>query len=49
MVIWWRIETDGSVRVDIIQQRSGTFADFDGYDGDVDTDVTTDHDQWGIE
>lgn len=45
----WRIETDGSVRVDIIQQRSGTFADFDGYDGDVDTDVTTDHDQWGIE
>lgn len=45
----WRIETDGSVRVDIVQQQSGTFADFDGYAGDVDTDVTTDHDQWGIE
>lgn len=43
----WRIETDDSVRVEIVRQQSGTFADFDGYDGGVDIDA--DHDQWEIE
>lgn len=45
----WRIETDGSVRVEIVRQRSRTFADFDGYDGDEDADVVVDHDQWEVE
>lgn len=45
----WQIEADGSVRVEVVQQEAGTFADFDGYDGDVATDVTTEHDAWGIE
>lgn len=47
MGIWWRIESDGSVRVEVVRQQSGTFADFEGYDGGVDTDA--DHDPWGIE
>lgn len=45
----WHIENDGSIRVYVIQQQTGTFADFDGYDGEEATDVTTDHDGWGVE
>ena len=45
----WQIEDDGSVRVRVIQQEEGTFADFEGYDGETETNVTTDHDAWGIE
>ncbi|MFP9062510.1 AbrB/MazE/SpoVT family DNA-binding domain-containing protein [Natrialbaceae archaeon A-chndr2] len=45
----WQIEDDGSVRVRVIQQEKGTFADFEGYDGETETNVTTDHDAWGIE
>jgi bifunctional DNA-binding transcriptional regulator/antitoxin component of YhaV-PrlF toxin-antitoxin module len=44
----WTVE-DGVVRVEVVQQRRGTFADFDGYDGDERTDVTADHDEWGVE
>lgn len=28
--------------------RTGTFEDFRGYDGDETTDVTADHDAWGV-
>lgn len=45
----WHLEDDGSVRVQVVQQRTGTFADFDGYDGDADTDVRTEHDAWGVD
>jgi bifunctional DNA-binding transcriptional regulator/antitoxin component of YhaV-PrlF toxin-antitoxin module len=45
----WHIEDDGSVRVEVVHQQSGTFADFDGYDGEVDTDATEDHDAWGVD
>jgi bifunctional DNA-binding transcriptional regulator/antitoxin component of YhaV-PrlF toxin-antitoxin module len=45
----WRIEDDGTLRVEVVQQRRGTFRDFDGYDGDQATEVTTDHDAWGVE
>ncbi|WP_257298071.1 AbrB/MazE/SpoVT family DNA-binding domain-containing protein [Haloarchaeobius sp. FL176] len=45
----WQIEDDGSVRVRVVQQRTGTFAEFDGYDGDDETDVTTEHDAWGVD
>lgn len=45
----WHIEDDGSIRVHVIQQRTGTFSDFDGYDGDTETDVATEHDAWGVD
>jgi bifunctional DNA-binding transcriptional regulator/antitoxin component of YhaV-PrlF toxin-antitoxin module len=45
----WRIEDDGTIRVQVVQRRSDTFDDFDGYDGDDETEVTTDHDAWGVE
>jgi len=45
----WRIEDDGTLRVRVVQQRSGTFGDFDGYDGDRDTEVTDEHDAWGAD
>jgi len=44
----WHIEDDGSIRVKVIQQQTGTFAEFDGYEGETDTNVTADHDAWGI-
>lgn len=45
----WRIEDDGSLRVTVVQQRSGTFGDFDGYDGEQATAVTAEHDAWGVD
>lgn len=44
----WHIEDDGTLRVHVVQQRNGTFDDFDGYDGDEETAVTTEHDTWGV-
>jgi len=44
----WQIEDDGTLRVEVVQQRSGTFRDFDGYGGDEATDVESDHDAWGV-
>lgn len=40
----WHLEGDGSIRVHVIQQQTGTFADFDGYAGEHATYVTNDHD-----
>ena len=45
----WRVEDDGTLRVEVVRQRTGTFDDFDGYDGDRETTVTTDHDAWGVD
>lgn len=45
----WRIEDDGTLRVQVVQQRSGTFGDFDGYDGAEETGVTDEHDAWGVD
>lgn len=45
----WVLEDAGTVRVHVLQQRTGTFANFDGYEGEEDTDVTEDHDVWGVE
>jgi bifunctional DNA-binding transcriptional regulator/antitoxin component of YhaV-PrlF toxin-antitoxin module len=45
----WQLEDDGSVRVQVVQQQTGTFAEFDGYEGEETTDVTTDHDAWGVD
>jgi bifunctional DNA-binding transcriptional regulator/antitoxin component of YhaV-PrlF toxin-antitoxin module len=45
----WYVEDDGTLRVQVVQQRSGTFSEFGGYDGDRETAVTTDHDAWGVD
>lgn len=45
----WKIEDDGTLRVQVVQQRSGSFCDFDGYDGDRETDAATEHDAWGVD
>ena len=45
----WRVEEDGTLRVEVVQQRTGTFSDFEGYDGDQETDATADHDAWGVD
>mgnify|MGYP002761067906 CR=1 FL=1 len=44
----WRVQDDGSIRVQVVNQQVGTFADFDGYDGKKPTAVTTDQDAWGL-
>jgi len=45
----WQIEDDGTLRVQVVQQRRGTFADFEGYSGDRETAVENEHDTWGVE
>ncbi|MFW5896114.1 MAG: AbrB/MazE/SpoVT family DNA-binding domain-containing protein [archaeon] len=45
----WHVEEDGTLRVQVVQQRSGTFSEFDGYEGAEETDVRTEHDAWGID
>ena len=45
----WCIEDDGTLRVQVVQQRNGTFDGFDGYDGNQPTDVKRDHDTWGLD
>jgi bifunctional DNA-binding transcriptional regulator/antitoxin component of YhaV-PrlF toxin-antitoxin module len=45
----WQIEDDGTLRVRVVQQRSGTFRGFDGYDGDRATEVEGEHDSWGVD
>ncbi|GAB7095435.1 AbrB/MazE/SpoVT family DNA-binding domain-containing protein [Halolamina litorea] len=44
----WHVE-DGTIRVKVVRQQTGTFAGFDGYDGAEETDVTEDHDAWGVD
>lgn len=45
----WYLDDSGELRVEVVSRDSGTFADFEGYDGDVDTDAAADHDEWGLE
>lgn len=45
----WILKNDGYAHIEVVQQRVGTFAEFEGYDGDEDTDVTTEHDSWGVD
>jgi antitoxin component of MazEF toxin-antitoxin module len=44
----WHVEDDGILRVSVVQQRRGTFAEFDGYGGEEPTDVEEEHDAWGL-
>lgn len=45
----WRLEADGVVRVEVVRTEAGNFADFEGYDGERETDVVDEHDAWGLE
>ncbi len=45
----WHLEDDGRLCVQVVQQKTGTFAEFDGYEGERTTDVTTEHDAWGVD
>jgi bifunctional DNA-binding transcriptional regulator/antitoxin component of YhaV-PrlF toxin-antitoxin module len=45
----WHVEDDGTLRVRVVQQRDGTFGEFDGYDGDDETDAAVEHDVWGVD
>jgi len=45
----WSLDDDGTLRVELVQQRRGTFADFDGYDGEAETNAAQDHDAWGVD
>ena len=45
----WHIEDDGTLRIQVVQQRSGTFSDFEGYDGEQSTEVQHQHDSWGVD
>jgi len=45
----WLLEDDGTVRVEVVRQQTGTFADFEGYEGETETDARTEHDSWGVE
>mgnify|MGYP000709901787 CR=1 FL=1 len=45
----WHVEDDGTLRVRVVQQRTGTFSDFDGYDGSQETDAASEHDAWGVD
>lgn len=40
----WRIETDGTLRVDVISQRTGVFSELDPIDIGEATDAAADHD-----
>lgn len=45
----WTVEEDGRLRVEVVSKQTGTFRDFEGYDGERTTDVANDHDTWGLE
>ena len=44
----WEVTDDGRLSVEVVQQETGSFAEFDGYAGPESTDVTADHDAWGV-
>lgn len=45
----WQVGDDGTLRIQVVSQRNGTFSDFDGYAGDRETAVTAAHDTWGVD
>ncbi|ERH12811.1 MAG: hypothetical protein J07HB67_01837 [halophilic archaeon J07HB67] len=44
----WQLEDDGTVSARVVRRQAGTFSEFDGYDGAETTDVTNEHDAWGV-
>ena len=45
----WHLEEGDSVHVGVVDRRRGTFAGFNGYEGDETTDVTGEHDDFGVD
>ncbi|MFB6155545.1 MAG: AbrB/MazE/SpoVT family DNA-binding domain-containing protein [Haloferacaceae archaeon] len=45
----WHVEDDGTLRVQVVQRRSGTFDDFEGYEGGRETEAESEHDAWGVD
>ena len=45
----WSLSENGTVRVTVVSRDAGSFAGFEGYDGEEETDVRVDHDAWGVE
>lgn len=45
----WILEGDVEPRAEVVFQRTGTFAGVEGYDGEVETDAASTHDEWGLE
>jgi len=44
----WQLEDDDTVTIRVVRQQTRPFAGFDGYDGAETTDVTNEHDAWGV-
>jgi bifunctional DNA-binding transcriptional regulator/antitoxin component of YhaV-PrlF toxin-antitoxin module len=42
----WSVDSDGVLRIEVVRRDSGTFGEFEGYDGDEATDARTGHDAW---
>ena len=45
----WVLDADGTVHVEVVHRTEGTFASFEGDDGETETDTATDHDSWGVQ
>ncbi|MFB6086024.1 MAG: AbrB/MazE/SpoVT family DNA-binding domain-containing protein [Halodesulfurarchaeum sp.] len=48
-LIRWSVEANDRIRVQVVQQQVGSFADFEGYEGTEEADVTSERDGWGVE
>lgn len=44
----WRFTEDGTLSVEVVHRREGTFDDFEGYEGGPGGDVVADHDTFGL-
>lgn len=45
----WRYTDSGDVVVEVVRRETGTFADFEGYEGGPGGDVVNEHDTFGLE
>lgn len=45
----WILDDSGELRIEVVSRGSRTFAEFEGYDGEVDTNSMDEHDAWGVE
>ena len=45
----WSLSENGTVRVTVVRRDAGSFAGFEGYEGEEATDVREDHDTWSVE
>ena len=45
----WRLTDEDVVEVEVVRRELGSFHDFEGYEGEEETDVVEEHDSWGID